>query len=262
MRSSLTIFSFFFLLGLFSCEKVEQPYEEKQGNDRLTGGCDSLTIPSDHPLTRNVLIEDLTAHKCGYCPGAALEAKNIQDQYPEGRVIIAGIHMGSLADTSGSGNKYNTDFRTQAGETYRTHYNITGLPKGMINRSLWSGDRVFIPSQWASKVDSLAGDSVDVTLQMAVDYDEIGKKVCVDVATRFLEPVVDTLATTVYLLEDSVIDWQKNYSPGGDPSYPSPDAENYVHEHVLRAAINGAWGETVLEGAGGGFRGKGAVLWV
>lgn len=250
-----SFFAFLLLFGLSSCEKVDQPYQEQEGEGQLTEGCDSLSIPSDHPLTRNVLIEDFTGHTCGNCPGAALEAKNIQDQYPEGRILVAGVHSGYFAEPQqgGSNSKYTTDFRTQAGETYNTHYSVDnqGLPQGLINRKVWNGDRVLSPNEWSTTVDSLVGDSVDVTLQMAVDHDEAGGKVCVDVATRFLAPVLDTLATTVYLLEDSVIDWQKNYSSGGDPSYPSGDVENYQHDHVLRAVINGTWGETVLEGAAG-----------
>ncbi len=239
-------------LGITSCEKIEEPYEKREDEDQLTAGCDSLSIPSDHPVTRNVLIEDFTGHTCGNCPGAALEAENIQGQYAKGKVLIAGVHSGYFAEPKQGGpdDKYTTDFRTQSGETYNTHYSVDnqGLPQGLINRKVWNGDRVLSPSEWSGVVDSLVGDSVDVTLQMAVDHDEVGGKVCVDVATRFLTSVQDTLATTVYLLEDSVIDWQKNYSNGGDPSYPSGDVENYEHSHVLRAVINGTWGETVLEG--------------
>lgn len=237
------------LMAGSACEKVEEPYQEQPGEASKSNVCEGLTIPSDHPLTRNVLIEDFTGHRCGNCPGAALEAAELKKQYGKDRVFIAGVHCSFYADTKDQGEKYRTNFKTEAGKAYHKHYGISGLPVGMIARTPWNGNRLLGVSEWSNAVGGVIGDSVDVTLQLAAAYDEDNGDVCVDIATRFLEPMTDTLATTVYLLEDSIIDWQKNYSSGGDPSYPSGDVEEYRHDHVLRAAINGTWGETVLEGS-------------
>ncbi len=243
---------FLFTALLFgSCEKVDDPYQNKGTNASQSASCEGLSLSEEHPLTRNILIEDFTGHQCGYCPGAAVEAEDIKEQYGKDRVFIAAVHCSYYADTKQQGSKFTTNFKTEAGKTYNSHWNIgqKGLPRGMIDREVWNGNRILGKSEWSNAVDSLIGDSVDVTLQLASSYNANDDEVCVKVATRFLKPMVDTLATTVYLLEDSIIDWQKNYDPGGDPSYPKGDVEDYQHDHVLRAAINGAWGETVLEGA-------------
>lgn len=247
-RPTLAILPLFLLLG---CDKIDDPYPEGEDEAELEG-CE-LQTDGEFPATRIVLIEDYTGHTCGNCPAAALEAEALKDQYGE-EVVVAAVHSGYFAEPGSEeeGEPYSTDFRTEAGEEYNDHFNVDnqGLPQGMISRTEWNGDRVLGPSEWSNAVDSLVGDSVDASLQVDLDYNENEGRLCAEVVTRLLNPLEDTLSMNLYLLEDSVIDWQTNYSTGGDPSYPSPDAEEYQHEHVLRAVINGTWGDRVLEGQG------------
>ena len=50
----------------------------------------------------------------------------------------------------------------------------------------------------------------------------------------------------VCITQDNIISPQKN----NDPEIgPTPIDENYVHNHVLRKAINGSWGEILNNGS-------------
>ena len=60
------------------------------------------------------------------------------------------------------------------------------------------------------------------------------------VETEFLNSLSGTYNVVVYLTEDSIVNWQKDYV-----ATPSTDIENYVHRHVLRGSLNGTWGELV-----------------
>jgi hypothetical protein len=46
---------------------------------------------------------------------------------------------------------------------------------------------------------------------------------------------------TLYVTEDHVIDWQMNNQ--ADP----PDVPDYDHRHVLRGALNSAWGQPFMD---------------
>ncbi|PLX21548.1 MAG: hypothetical protein C0597_03275, partial [Marinilabiliales bacterium] len=60
----------------------------------------------------------------------------------------------------------------------------------------------------------------------------------------FLEAMNAELMLSVYFVEDSIVSWQKDYSL----EVGEQDVEFYVHNHVLRDAINGTWGDAILNG--------------
>ena len=51
----------------------------------------------------------------------------------------------------------------------------------------------------------------------------------------------------ILVVEDSIINWQKDYEYIDLENPGNTDIEDYVHRHVLRGTINGDWGETIVE---------------
>ncbi|TXC85066.1 Omp28-related outer membrane protein [Luteibaculum oceani] len=228
--------------ALFACDKIDNPIPEQV---QLTA-CE-VEFPDLVPFTtRRVLIEDYTGHKCGNCPAAALEAKRIEQKYPND-VVVMGVHAGFFAEYRSSG-KYSTDFTCEASEKWDLDFGISavGNPNGMVNRLDNGGNKVVAYPDWESKATQFIGRLADLELNVAAKIND--DKICGQAFIQPLTKLDSNLAINIVLLEDSIVDWQKNYkNTGGDPNLPDGDVPDYVHNHVLRKSFNGPYG-TLLTG--------------
>jgi hypothetical protein len=78
--------------------------------------------------------------------------------------------------------------------------------------------------------------------------------VCGQIQVDILNNITGDLYVTTYLVEDSIVDWQKiatgtQLSGSVHPDYPPGNVPNYVHKHVLRD-VHGHVGNR--EGVSGG----------
>ena len=71
-------------------------------------------------------------------------------------------------------------------------------------------------------------------------YSATDRSLNVSVRTKILQDIAEGLNIILYLTEDSIVSSQKDYN------VPSPSLiEAYTHRHMLRAGMNGAWGDTL-----------------
>ncbi|MDQ3192760.1 MAG: Omp28-related outer membrane protein, partial [Bacteroidota bacterium] len=96
---------------------------------------------------------------------------------------------------------------------------------------------------WGNAVELLKEDLPDIKLELSVVYDAGTRSLKTIVKGKALNALSKKYNLVVYLVEDNIVDWQKDYSK---PSGPQQDVENYIHGHVLRDNINGTWGEEVI----------------
>jgi hypothetical protein len=230
-------------LSFQSCDYVANPNET---NTPVTGGPDDSTVHE-----RRVLVEDYTGHKCTACPQAAIAANQLKSTFGE-KVIVVAVHAGFFANpTTPAGappGSYLVDFRTAAGTAYdgASYFGISnvGNPNGMINRKDYDGAstaHVKSFSSWSSEVASLLALPPVADLTITNTYNASTRSLSTNIASQFIS---DTLLSGTYKLivmitQDSIIDWQL------DGSTHVPD---YVHQHVLRANVNGTWGDTLVSG--------------
>ncbi len=196
--------------------------------------------------TRHVLIEDYTGHTCGNCPEAAEKAKEIHDQNPEHTVVMA-VHAGFFAKPKASG-AYSTDYRTTEGEALDAFFGNSGAgnPNGMINRSGYPGQtQVKQFGSWSVLVNEELAKPVAVKLSTKVLYKDSTRTLRVNTRSTFLSDYPRPTRIVVHITEDSLVNWQKDYRlPSGQQ-----DIENYVHRHMLRATLNGQFGESLTAAA-------------
>lgn len=191
------------------------------------------TIPSDTidffaPQGRHALIEDFTGQDCVNCPNATDLIAQIQDIHGHDRVIAVGIHSGPLGVKPEKNPK---GLATDLGDTYYKYWNIEMQPYGVINRS----DGILSTDWWTAKVnwdlsDELPDPSVNIWVEAKADDD---RKTDIKVTLAAFEHFTGKLQ--LWLIEDGIISFQK-----------MPDHtvnQEYVHNHVLRDAVNGDWGE-------------------
>jgi hypothetical protein len=241
----LVSISLFLALLFWSCDTVpyQDAYEAQPPVIVDTTKNDSNALD----YTQKVFLEDYTGHTCGNCPFAAEEAKRLEERY-QGKVIVMAIHCGFFArpNLNPSSNKFKADFRTPVGDALDNQFgpSAAGLPKGIIQRkafdgqtnisllssSVWDGKILEVINQPSNEIGirlkaSLSGNSVSLTTDVAFRKSYSGK-----------------IKQAVYLVEDSIVSWQKFYpSPG-----VTEEIEKYVHMHMLRGTLNPSNGVSFL----------------
>lgn len=230
---------FGFLLSFYSCDIIEAPYTE--GNPIDTALCPPQDFQANSNHIRKVLVEDYTGHTCGNCPRAAEMASTLLNTYGEQAVVIA-VHVGFFAEPKHyPDSSYSKDYRTVVGNELNDFFgnDAAGLPNGMINRKVVSSSPILSYNSWTSVFASevALAPMADIYIKPQYDIDE--NTVCADVKVEFLTDLSEEYKLCVFLTEDSISDWQKDYSL--NPA----DIPNYVHRHMLRASFNGTWGQPI-----------------
>lgn len=214
MRRSFGKYSLCAVLMFLSCSKIDE-------SERFI-----YVEPSD--VARSVLIEDFTGQRCINCPTASEEIVRLQKEYGEENVIAVAIHSGPLAVFPTA--KIN-GLRTELGDIYYDYWNIESEPSALIDRKRG----VSLVPQWAGLVYE------NIQLQASVNM----SLECRLTESREVEITVHSLALKndfrgklqLWLTEDGIVAPQM--MPDGSMN------NDYVHNHVLRSAINGTWGEDV-----------------
>ena len=195
-----------------------------------------------------ILLEDYTGHTCGNCPGAAREAKRLEGLYP-GRVVVMGVHVGFFARPKNFSNgSYRVDYRTPAGDALDAKFgpSAAGLPKGLVNRGRFGKSTVDVmgATEWEARIAQiLQEEPIGIKLDVTPAFSASNRNLSVKVETKFQKDFADNLKMAVYLVEDSIVSWQKEYDRNFSPV---EDVPNYVHMHVLRSDLLPASGTDVV----------------
>lgn len=212
--------SLLFLLAFASCSNISE-------DERFI-----YVKPAD--VNRKVLIEDFTGQRCVNCPAATLEIEKLQEQYGHDNIIAVGIHSGPLGF---KGTATLLGLATELGDEYYNHWGISYQPLGMVNRT---GKQDY--QQWAAKVSEYIKQKAGMQLSLSSSYDSESRE-----ATIQVEALGTNGATQgrlqLWVLEDSIVAMQLRYNEVDKPTSGQLTDREYVHHHVLRAAVNGTWGD-------------------
>lgn len=190
---------------------------------------DTDTIDYFASIVRNVLIEDFTGQDCVNCPNATDLIAQMQEMYGHDRIIAVGIHSGPLGVKA---EKNSEGLATDLGDTYYKYWEIEMQPYGVIDRS----DGPLSTDWWAAKVNwDLSPEMPDPGVNIWVKATNTEGKATIDVTLAAHEYISGKLQ--LWIVEDGIVAFQK--MPDGTTK------KDYVHNHVLRDAVNGSWGEDV-----------------
>jgi len=213
------------MLAMLGCDQIDNPGLVETGP----------ALPGGSTTTRNVLLEDCTGFQCTNCPAAAQQAEVLKGIYGD-RLVVVGVHMGHFAEPNGP--NYTTDFRTPAGNEYRTTFGINFYPAGLVSRVPYLGASGLAMGSWSSAVANLIDQPADMDVWLEpLTYNDAGNTVSGAVKVAILRAFNGPHNLTLYLTEDHVIDWQLD---------GNTHVEHYDHRHVLRAALNSTWGEELI----------------
>lgn len=240
MKHIIPVF-LFAVLAMVGCDIVDEPIPPGASNQVDT------TCTETFPLytTRRVLLEDFSGFRCNNCPVASEVAHDLDVTYSE-ELVVAGIHvLGNFAAPVaplGDG-IFDTDFRTDAGNTYAQDFQISFLPVGAVSRKEYSGSQLLSEGAWGAAVADIIGQPADMDVQLAcLTYDANSNIVKVTARVIALNDVVGDHNLVIYLTEDHITDWQL------DARFSPPEIPDYDHRHVLRGNLNGAYGDPVIVG--------------
>lgn len=242
MKTKLILPLLFTILAS-SCDYIDPPYIQTGAN-----GC-TVAEPSFTPRTnpiRKVLVEDVTGHRCGNCPRAGEKMAELYTNFPE-RIVGLSVHSelsGYFTAPLGDTGKYSYDFRTPLGKAIDEKFGVSavGLPNGMINRKKINNSAVISHTQWSNQVSTILSNDPDIDIQIKPYYDQTDSTLCAYVFVECLKNLSGSFKVVCYLVEDNLINWQKDYA------FPGEDVSNYHHEHILRTALSTTWGTLLADG--------------
>jgi len=210
------------------CDIVEPPYLEEP-----------VRSGQDEPLLRKrVLLEKFTGHQCQFCPEGAETASRLEEIFGD-QLIVVSIHAGFFANATPSA-PFNAEYRTLDGNRVHDRFQVSFFPSGMVNRTPVNGTAILGHAAWGDAIGRQLADSVPLfQISINSDVDPSSGALIINTSVKALSQTSKTYKLSLLLLEDSIVSPQRT----NKPSYPSGLIENYTHRHVLRAALNGTWGE-------------------
>ena len=213
----------------------------------LAAGCDNISEDNrynkvEKPVVENprtLLIMEFTGNNCKNCPNGASMVDEIKADDGNGRVISVGLHPYGDINTNPVFSKYTMpelqDLRSDAATAMYDYYKPSGFPSAIFN-GLASSMSGSIP-EWMQKASEALAQSAAMSISATTDYDAESRKLTVDYAIDFGNTVTKKLSATVWLVENKIMGTQT--MPDGKLNL------DYEHNHVLRASLNGNWGEAI-----------------
>jgi thiol-disulfide isomerase/thioredoxin len=227
MRLGLALF--LTSVALASCDRVNEPVVP-----------DNM-VPDTSTVLRRTILEEFTGHNCAPCPEAATLAQDLVEAF-QGQAILVGMHVGLLASPQNNSNgQLNTDFRTAAGTDYFGDFGGVVTPSGMVGRVPYGGSRVMGPDNWGAALALALAKPAKMDLWFsALEHETAAQTITAELKLRVVNELGDSAyRLVVYLVEDSIVDWQNVEGQGIIP--------NYLHRHVLRDNLNGNLGTYGVE---------------
>lgn len=209
------------LLGLTACSNIDES--------------ERLVYVKPEVQGRNILIEDFTGQNCVNCPKATAIIEQLQEQYGADTIIAVSIHCGYFG-------VHNSDkdlgLATDLGDTYYNHWQVESQPSGLIDRS----DGLLAMDDWIGKTAYDLKEAAQINISLANTYHSASNTV--DITTELVGSGSTTIngKLQLWVTEDSINAYQ--LMPDGSRN------DAYIHNHVLRAAVNGTWGDDVTVAPG------------
>ena len=216
------------VLCFVACNKIESPYLTLSQQEDV-----DVNFPDLDPSTvyRKILFDEYTGHTCIGCPEGHTILDQLLSQYGD-TLVAVGIHANWFALPEAGVFSY--DFRTPTGEQLYLDYHISNNPQAIINRSGAALDK----SVWSSEMRN-ADRTLHAAIQIINQYNTANQSLKINTKTTMLEDYDQTVMLSLLLVEDNIVKPQK-FSDHVDTFY--------VHNHVLRAGINGNYGERISSG--------------
>lgn len=209
-----------------------------------SGDATVIVIIANSQAVKKVLLFDFTGHQCQFCPRGARIATSLHAIYGEQLVVMA-VHCGSFSNVNATG-MYTYDFRTPEGNQLCSDFGISNFPNGSINFITKNGSILIPYTSWGSVVPSELSKAPAAQISVTPTFNATNRELTAEVSSSFITSRSGNYNLAVYLIEDSIINWQLDFD--ANPQ----DNPNYVHNHVLRTSFSGTYGELLASNPAAG----------
>ena len=222
---------------LNSCDVIDEPFKDSIIPIDTVGMVQSDTIIQTQ---KAVLIEDFTGHRCKNCPKAS-KAINELDSLFNSQVVPLAIHAGP-SNFTGVNIEYPTDFTTQYGDDLATHFGISALPMGLVQRIDYPNSHQKTYTAWAGITNLELAKSPEALFTLSAEYDGSNRVGVLNYSVEIISNQSNPLWVAAYIKETGII------SPQLMPN--NSRNETYVHKNVFRSAPLGPLGLAISENGG------------
>jgi hypothetical protein len=185
-------------------------YDNNHANDTITKNIYVL----NNFVDKKVLIEEVTANWCQYCPPANTVINTIANNP---NAVVAAFHLGD-------------PYSFTNGTSYIQSLGINATPKGLINlgeMGAYTNNTQY--DQWQAEVNDRMGIS-PVDVQFTPVYNATTRLLTINSKVNFKFALAGDYYLNVYVLESGISGTQSNAS------------NPYTHNHVVRSMLNGISG--------------------
>lgn len=222
---------------LNSCDVIDEPFKDSITPIDTVGLVQSDTIIQTQ---KAVLVEDFTGHRCKNCPKAS-KAINELDSLFNSQVVPLAIHAGP-SNFTGVNIEYPTDFTTQYGDDLATHFGISALPMGLVQRIDYPNSHQKTYTAWAGITNLELAKSPEALFTLSAEYDGSNRVGVLNYSVEIISNQSNPLWVAAYIKETGII------SPQLMPN--NSRNETYVHKNVFRSAPLGPLGLPISENGG------------
>jgi len=228
---------------ILACDVIEAPYIIAD-NEADSTRFPVPEFPEKTEYIKKVFLEHFTGHKCGNCPRASEEVIRLEQIYHD-QIIPLALHVTDYFAGADETGYFSNDYRTPTGDDLDYYFGIesAGLPRGLVNRTEYNSHTILVFADWEGAIETLLSSDPLMDIQIITQYDADRNDFAAHIQTQVLQDFQHSLNLSVFIVEDSIVSAQKDYNE--DPTV----IEDYTHRHMLRASLNGSWGDPLFEGS-------------
>ena len=213
MKLFVIIFTVTAIFCITGCDIIRQ-------EDRL------IPITGRNMGDKNVLLVEYTDQNCKNCLYATAEIERLLAHFSD-TIVVVSIHSNPLP----------FPLRTSEGNEYEQHFKAEDHPAGIVDGGYMSHD----PQVWGGFILERLKEDPVISIMMNIVFDETINQATVSVQLEGNKALPD-IKLQLWLIENNIKHWQLMLDGTRN--------ENYIHNHVFRASINGTWGESFSIEAG------------
>lgn len=185
--------------------------------------------PEEEGIPKMLLIQEFTGHMCTNCPEGAAAIHSIDEAFP-GRMITVGMHpAGGGPNTQPLPGQ---NFRCDEAQVMYEYFLPSGFPCAVFNGI----EQTTAIQSWFTIASGMFNQTAKMSIEAISDYNSSTREVTIDYSIHLVDDFDDSLNVMVWIMENGIIGAQLN---AGVMEY------DYVHNHVLRASLNGDWGQNL-----------------
>lgn len=204
--------------------------------DNIADNPEDRFIPVDRiESSRNVLIQEFSGQRCVNCPNGAAAIASMTESYGS-NIVPMTMHPDNTIFTMPMGSE--TDLISEiATEYYKFYKSPDSFPCAIFDGHLTNNSTNI--QKWEDDAKEALAEGSSANIDLIANYDDMSRQVTVNYSVTFSHDYQERLDIVVWVVESGIVAPQMSLTG---------TIRDYVNNHILRASLNGTWGEKLADG--------------